>query len=77
MTYESQNEPSPTAEHAVEIKPLPKGYLWRLAVVASLLIGGGVCLIFFNGILGSLLTFSGLGFGKYSGLNKMVDSSNS
>lgn len=77
MTGKSQNEPSPTTEQAVEAKPLPKDYLWRLAVVVSLLIGGGACLIFFNGLLGSLLTLAGLAFGKYSGLNKMVDSSNS
>jgi len=55
--------------------PLPKGYLWRLCIVLILLLGGCVCLIFYNSIIGSLMTLAGLAFGKLSGLNDMVSSS--
>lgn len=64
--------PSPKAPGAAA--PLPPGYLWRLAVVVFLLVGGGVCMLFYNGILGSVMSLAGLAFGKLSGLNAMVAS---
>ena len=53
-------------------KPLPEGYLWRLCIVLILLLGGCACLIFYNSIVGSLMSLAGLAFGKMSGLNDMV-----
>lgn len=63
----------PSTAAPPQAKPLPPGYLWRLAVILVLLIGGSVCMFFFNSVLGGLLTLAGFAFGKYSGLNKMVD----
>jgi len=54
-------------------KPLPKGYFWRLAVIVTLLLGASYCFIFANALIGSALMLAGLAFGKFSGLNDMVD----
>ena len=64
------SSPSPSTPPVA--KPLPRGYLWRLVVVLFLLIGGAVCLLFYNMLLGSLMSLAGVGFGKLSGLNDMV-----
>lgn len=52
--------------------PLPEGYLWRLCVILVLLLGGGVCMLFYSSLIGSLMSLAGLAFGKLSGLNDMV-----
>jgi hypothetical protein len=70
-TQKKGNSTEPTASAA---KPLPEGYFWRLCVVLVLLVGGGICLIFFSTVIGSLMSLSGLAFGKISGLNEMVSS---
>jgi hypothetical protein len=67
-------ENSPSKSTAPAPKPLPEGYLWRLCIVLVLLLGGCVCLIFYNAVIGSLMSLAGLAFGKISGLNEMVAS---
>ena len=58
-------------EAAPEIKPLPKGYLWRVIVMISLLLGSSICFLFVNSILGSILMLCGLAFGKFSSLHDL------
>ncbi len=67
----TQNENS-TAAAEPEVKPLPDGYIWRLVVVLTLLIGACVSFLFVSSVLGSVLMLSGLAFGKLSGLNDMT-----
>lgn len=74
MTTNS-NDSNHNEPQAVGPQPLPEGYLWRLAVIVCLFVSGGICMIFFNGLLGSILSLAGFAFGKFSGLNEMVDRS--
>ncbi len=67
----TQDEKSTVAAEP-EVKPLPDGYMWRLVVVLSLLIGACVSFLFVSSLLGSVLMLSGLAFGKLSGLNDMT-----
>ncbi|MDR2189163.1 MAG: hypothetical protein LBE62_14155 [Azonexus sp.] len=71
MSSVDQNDNSSEAT-ASKVKPLPQGYLWRLCVILVFLLGGAACVIFYNAIIGSLMTLAGLAFGKISGLNEMV-----
>ena len=68
---QSQHDESNASADA-EPATLPKGYLWRLAVLLFLLIGGGLSLLFFNGVLGLIMVWCGIGFAKLSGLDEMV-----
>lgn len=54
-----------------EVKPLPKGYLWRVIVIVGLFLGGGICMLFVNSILGSILFLCGVGFAKFSRLHEL------
>ena len=64
-------ESEPTAS---AVKPLPKGYLWRLGVLWALVLSGTACMFFFNSLIGMLILAAGFIFGKYSGLSEMNDS---
>ena len=64
-----QDDAQPAA--VPEIKPLPKGYLWRVIVMISLLLGASLCFLFVNSILGSVLMVCGLAFGKFSSLHDL------
>ena len=54
-----------------EIKPLPKGYLWRVIVMIALLLGASLCFLFVNSILVAILMLCGLAFGKFSSLHDL------
>lgn len=68
---QSQHDESNTSADAAPAT-LPKGYLWRLAVLLFLMIGGAISLLFFNGVLGALMALGGIAFAKLSGLDEMV-----
>uniref|UniRef100_UPI00334274FE hypothetical protein n=1 Tax=Castellaniella defragrans TaxID=75697 RepID=UPI00334274FE len=63
----SETEPSAAS--------LPEGYLWRFCVFIVFMLGGVVCLWFFNAIIGVLISLAGLAFAKRSGLDEIVASS--
>lgn len=49
----------------------PLGYLLRLAAVLALVIGGGVCVIFYNQIVGGVMWICVPFFQRFSGLREM------
>lgn len=66
-TPENDAQPS----DAPEVKPLPQGYLWRVILMVSLLLGASMCFLFVNSILGAILMLGGLAFGKFSSLHDL------
>lgn len=66
-----QDDTVPAPESAPEVKPLPKGYLWRVIVIVALFLSGGICMFFVNSILGAILFLCGVGFAKFSRLHEL------
>lgn len=67
------NSPEDTTQQtpAHAVKPLPPGYLWRVILMISLLLGASICFLFVNSILGGVLMLCGLAFGKFSSLHSL------
>jgi len=78
MPSENQNNDLPKSDSPEStesaVKPLSKGYLWRLCVILALTLGGIVCMIFFNSLIGVLILAAALFFGKNCGIDKMNSS---